>query len=122
MDSILKHIGSRLRQKRNEMGYSQEQMANSFGISRQQYQTYEQGNTDLSISRITFISNELDISIPELMGFIIEYPQIQGALSELLINAEHIKTVLREHKQRTTTSQYNADKHLMYKNKTADQP
>ena len=46
------HVGSKLREKRRELGVSQEELANSVGLTFQQVQKYEKGLNRISCSKL----------------------------------------------------------------------
>lgn len=52
MDPIDKHVGSRLRIRRKELGLSQQQLADGMGITFQQIQKYERGTNRVASSRL----------------------------------------------------------------------
>ncbi|PZT47319.1 DNA-binding protein [Helicobacter valdiviensis] len=55
-------IGKKIRQAREEQGYSQEQLANELGITTRTLQNYEYGKSDVGVILITKIANILKIS------------------------------------------------------------
>lgn len=56
-----KHIGSRIRQRRKDIGLTQGELAQIIGISHQQIQRYESGENPLSMSRVLEIANILNV-------------------------------------------------------------
>ncbi|MEM9750427.1 MAG: helix-turn-helix transcriptional regulator [Pseudomonadota bacterium] len=62
------HVGSRIRQRRSMLGLTQEQLADSLGISYQQIQKYETGANRISAGRLFQIAWALDTAI----GFFFE--------------------------------------------------
>ncbi len=50
--SVDKHIGGRVRMRREELGMSQKKLGNAIGVEYQQIQKYELGNNRLPISRL----------------------------------------------------------------------
>ena len=57
------HVGVRLRQRRSLMGFSQEKLAESIGLTFQQIQKYERGMSRISASRLYQFSKVLDVPI-----------------------------------------------------------
>lgn len=57
------YVGKRLRERRNMMGLSQENLAETVGITFQQVQKYERGTNRLSASRLYDFSKKLDIPV-----------------------------------------------------------
>ena len=53
------HVGNRIRQKRKELNFSQQQLARELHISFQQLQKYESGENRISASRLWDISQTL---------------------------------------------------------------
>lgn len=58
----------RIRLKREELGISQEVLAEMLGINQSAYAKIEQGNTQLTIDRLKQIAKALKISVIELLG------------------------------------------------------
>lgn len=57
-------IGLKIRDRRKELGLTQEKLAEILGITYQQLQRYENGTSYLNTDRLQAISNALDVSIP----------------------------------------------------------
>jgi transcriptional regulator with XRE-family HTH domain len=64
--SILLRFGNRLREKRNELGLSQEAFADKCGLDRTYISGIERGKRNLSLLNIETIAKALGISIAEL--------------------------------------------------------
>ncbi len=64
----MKTIAEKIRLYRLEQGLSQENMADSLGISTTAYGDIERGKTDLTLSRFYQIAEVLNISVAVLMG------------------------------------------------------
>ncbi len=62
-NSIDKHVGIQLRQRRALMGLSQERLAEQVGITFQQIQKYENGANRVSASRLYEFSKVLEIPV-----------------------------------------------------------
>lgn len=60
---IDKHIGERLKLRRNSLGVSQEKLAQELGISFQQIQKYEKGKNRIASGRLFEISKILCVNI-----------------------------------------------------------
>ncbi|HBB56135.1 MAG TPA: transcriptional regulator [Hyphomonadaceae bacterium] len=58
-----RHVGSRVRMRRHEMGLSQEQLASRLGVTFQQVQKYERAVNRISASRLFDISRALDVPV-----------------------------------------------------------
>jgi transcriptional regulator with XRE-family HTH domain len=57
------HIGERIRLRRTELGLTQEQLADTLGISYQQIQKYETGANRISASRIYELARRLEVDL-----------------------------------------------------------
>lgn len=56
-------IGLKIRDRRKELGLTQEKLAEALGITYQQLQRYENGTSYLNSDRLQAISNALDVPI-----------------------------------------------------------
>lgn len=63
LDPINNHIGTRIRMRRNVLKISQEKLAEKVGISPQQVQKYESGNSRINTSRLYQIKKAFDVDI-----------------------------------------------------------
>ena len=57
---ITRSVGKLIRQRRNQLGYTMQQVADRLGISVQQIAKYEQGTSRITCPRLYFISKALD--------------------------------------------------------------
>ena len=57
------HVGLRVRQKRKELGMSQEVLAGKLGLTFQQVQKYERGSNRISASKLHEIATALRVPI-----------------------------------------------------------
>ena len=62
-DTIDKHVGKQLKNRRTLLGMSQEKLAESVGVTFQQVQKYERGTNRVSASRLFSFSKILGVSI-----------------------------------------------------------
>ena len=51
-DDLVAHIGQRLKQRRNKLGLSQEEVGNGIGVASQQVQKYEKGTNVMNVVRL----------------------------------------------------------------------
>lgn len=58
-----KFIGLKIRERRKELGLTQEKLAEALGITYQQLQRYENGTSYLNTDRLQAISNALNVPI-----------------------------------------------------------
>ncbi len=63
-----KLIGERIRQRRNQIGMSQEELGEALGVSFQQVQKYEKAANRISSGRLLDIARALECSINALLG------------------------------------------------------
>lgn len=63
-----KQLGERVRQRRLELGISQEKLADVLGVTFQQVQKYEKGVNRIAASRLLAISKALDTRVSWLMN------------------------------------------------------
>jgi len=61
-------LGSRIRLRRRELGFSQEQLAREVGITFQQVQKYEHGSNRVSFSRLVDIARALGCGVMDIVG------------------------------------------------------
>lgn len=61
--SIDKHIGVRVRLRRNAAGISQEKLADALGLTFQQVQKYEKGTNRIGAGRLLSIATILGVSV-----------------------------------------------------------
>lgn len=62
-------IGYKIRKIRELKGYSQEFLASQLEISQRQLSRIENNDTDLSLSKLETISNILEVTLNQLLGF-----------------------------------------------------
>lgn len=62
-DAIDRHVGARIRLRRNMLGLSQEKLAEGLGLTFQQVQKYEKGTNRVGASRLQHIAAILDTPI-----------------------------------------------------------
>ena len=62
-DAMDSQIGARLRERRIRLGMSQEQLAESIGVSFQQIQKYERGINRIAAARLNDVARALDVSL-----------------------------------------------------------
>jgi transcriptional regulator with XRE-family HTH domain len=59
-----RHVGQRVRQRRQELGLSQTALGDSVGLTFQQIQKYEKGTNRISSSRLQQFANILKVGVP----------------------------------------------------------
>lgn len=78
-------LGSRIRLRRRELGFSQEQLAREVGITFQQVQKYEHGTNRVSFSRLVEIAQALHCGVSDIVGDL-DKPGANPAFSRHLAN------------------------------------
>ena len=78
-------LGSRIRLRRRELGYSQEQLAREVGITFQQVQKYEHGTNRVSFSRLVEIARALNCGVVDIVGDL-DKPGESSAFSRHLVH------------------------------------
>src|ERR1700704_4076296 len=63
LNSIDKHVGSRLRMRGMMLGMNQTKLGDALGITFQQVQKYEKGTNRVSASRLQHISHILQVPV-----------------------------------------------------------
>lgn len=58
-----KFIGVKIRDRREELGLTQEEVAEAIGVTYQQLQRYEKGTSKLNTDRLQAISHALDVPL-----------------------------------------------------------
>ena len=62
-NAVDRHIGVRTRERRLEIGMSQEALADLLGVTFQQVQKYEKGVNRVAASRLYELAKALDVSV-----------------------------------------------------------
>ena len=58
------YVGARVKERRNELGISQEKLAEAHGLTFQQVQKYERAANRISCSRLYHMSKVLGVDVP----------------------------------------------------------
>jgi transcriptional regulator with XRE-family HTH domain len=58
-----KHVGARIRERRKELGVSQERLAEHLGLTFQQVQKYERGANRVSASKLWEVAQALKVNV-----------------------------------------------------------
>lgn len=73
------YVGSRIRLRRNMLGFSQEKLGDKLGITFQQVQKYEKGTNRVGASRLQAISEIMDVPV----AYFFEEPPSSNAIDGL---------------------------------------
>lgn len=81
-------IGNRIKQRRKELGLSQEKLAEALDVSYQQVQRYENGTNLLNTDKLQVVADFLDIAV----RYLFEEPGVSAAeASGLYMSSEDAK-------------------------------
>lgn len=69
-------LGSRIRALRSSKNYTQEQMADSLGISRQRYARIENGASSITLEILSGIAGLLDVTVSDITKVLDEEPAV----------------------------------------------
>ena len=61
--AVDRHVGTRLREKRHELGMTQETLGNALAVTFQQVQKYESGTNRISAGRLFEIANLFEVEV-----------------------------------------------------------
>jgi transcriptional regulator with XRE-family HTH domain len=93
-------IGRRLRNRRLELGLSQEQVAHAVGVTFQQLQKYEKGVNRVSASKLYWLAKALDIAPAALLPNNPHFPSAKSAHSSQVRAVVEAFSELRSGEQR----------------------
>lgn len=91
-----REIGAIIRNRRKELGLSQEQLSEKVGVSYQQIQRYENGGSMLNVENVQRLAQALSIPVTQLFEGS-NNPVADG--NALSANATDEKTLLKHFKQ-----------------------
>ncbi len=89
-DPIDKHVGSRVRQRRQELGLSQEKLGDALGLTFQQVQKYEKGTNRVGASRLQHISRILKVPIAYFFAGTPSQPKAKGDAATLAFVSDFV--------------------------------
>lgn len=69
-------LGSRIRALRNSRGYTQEQLADRIGVSRQKYARIENGINSITLDTLAKIAEVLDVTVGDITKVLEEEPAV----------------------------------------------
>lgn len=67
-------LGSRIKALRGAKHFTQEEMADKIGISRQKYARIEKGTNNITLESLTQIANALDVKVGDITRVLDETP------------------------------------------------
>ena len=85
-------LGSRIKALRTAKNYTQEQVADNLGISRQKYARVENGTNSITLDILTKIAEMLDVTVGDITRVLDEEPAVayragtDGASSEKIFD------------------------------------
>jgi transcriptional regulator with XRE-family HTH domain len=87
-----KDIGLKIKTLRQQAGLSQEKLAEMVGVTFQQVQKYENGQTTLNVTKLQLIAEALEVSVTEFFSTEpTEHVRLTGEEDELLQAYRRIK-------------------------------
>lgn len=87
MDNYQINMGTRMKQARKELHFTQEDMAEKLGISVKHYSGIERGVAGISLETLVNVSNTLNVSLDYLVkGTEMSEDYIPQRLTELYLN------------------------------------
>lgn len=94
-------IGGIIRNRRKELGYSQEQLAEKVGVSYQQIQRYENGSSMLNVENIQRIAKALALPVEDFFVSGRELHRREEVTSSM---SDEERALLRSFRDLTTTT------------------
>ena len=91
-------VGKRIRQLREQCGYSQNSLAERAGVSQTHLRNVELGNADITVSHLQLICDALAVSLKDFFNVNDEQEELSVAISRLTpkqkrILLEFLKTI-----------------------------
>ena len=87
-------LGSRIRAIRNIKNYTQEQVANQIGISRQKYARIENGMNSITLDILSKLAGIFDVSVGDITKVLDETPSIAYRAGDGDISSEQVFDML----------------------------
>ncbi len=69
-------LGSRIRALRSARNFTQEQVAEQLGVSRQKYARIENGSNSITLDILAKIARTLDVSVGDITGVLDKEPEV----------------------------------------------
>ena len=87
-------LGSRIKALRTARNYTQEQVADRLGISRQKYARIEKGLNSITLELLTKIAETLDVTVSDITRVLDEEPAIAYRFGTEGVSSEKIFDML----------------------------
>ena len=92
------NVGKRIRQLREQSGYSQNSLAERAGVSQTHLRNVELGNADITVSHLQLICDALAVSLKDFFNVNDEQEELSAVISRLTpkqkrILLEFLKTI-----------------------------
>lgn len=87
-------LGERIKALRIAEKYTQEQVAEQLGISRQKYARIEKGINNITLDSLTKIAKVLDVSVGDITKVLDEEPMVEYRVGEDNASSERIFDML----------------------------
>ncbi len=69
-------LGNRIKALRNAKGYTQEQLAEQLGVSRQKYARIENGTNSITLDILSKVADILDVTVGDITRVLDETPAV----------------------------------------------
>ena len=91
-------VGKRIRQLREQCGYSQNSLAERAGVSQTHLRNVELGNADITVSHLQLVCDALAVSLKDFFNVNDEQEELSAVISRLTpkqkrILLEFLKTI-----------------------------
>ncbi len=87
-------LGGRIKALRSAKNYTQEQMADRIGVSRQKYARIESGANSITLEILSKIATALDVTVGDITRVLDETPMVAYRVGEEGISSEKIFDML----------------------------
>jgi transcriptional regulator with XRE-family HTH domain len=96
-NSVDKHVGSRVRMRRQMLGVSQQKLGNAVGVTFQQVQKYEKGRNRIGASRLQQIADILKVPasffFEEAASATLESDDFQANIDEFVSSPDGLRLI-----------------------------
>ena len=89
-----KILGNRLRALRSAKGFTQEQIADKIGVSRQKYARIENGVNNITLEILSQVAQILDVTVGDITRVLEEEPVVEYRGSSEHVSTEEIQEMV----------------------------
>lgn len=87
-------LGSRIKALRSAKGFTQEQIADQIGVSRQKYARIESGTNSITLDILSKVAKVLDVTVGDITRVLDETPAVAYRAGEGVTSSEKIFEML----------------------------